>query len=66
MGCLGIFLIPTAGATFFFSAWIVMVFWGMVAPDVGLRTISYATAMLVTIGLWLAVAPLIEIRRRRR
>ena len=51
MGCLGIFLIPATGATFFFSAWIAMVFWGMVAPDVGLRTISYATAMLVTIGL---------------
>ncbi|MBI4337488.1 MAG: hypothetical protein HY683_06640 [Chloroflexi bacterium] len=53
----GFLSLPSLGA-FFFSAWLTMVFWGMVAPDVGLRTISYTRAMLVTIGLWLAVAPL--------
>ncbi len=36
-----------------------MVFWGIVADDVGVRTISYKGAMVVTIGLWLALAPLI-------
>jgi hypothetical protein len=35
-----------------------MIFWGTVAPDFDVRTISYPTAMLMTIGLWLIVAPL--------
>jgi len=50
--------IPTAGGGFFFSAWLTMVFWGIIAPDLGLTTIGYLKAMLVTIALWLAVAPL--------
>jgi len=52
------FAIPTAGGGFFFSAWLTMVFWGIIAPDLGLTTICYLKAMLVTIALWLAVAPL--------
>ena len=47
------FVIPA----FFFASWLVMVFWGMVSPGVGAGTIGYPTAMLVTIGLWLAVFP---------
>lgn len=35
-----------------------MVFWGMVSPDVGVATVGYPKAMLVTIGLWLVVFPL--------
>ncbi|MBI3742667.1 MAG: hypothetical protein HY261_00060 [Chloroflexi bacterium] len=56
---MGFTTIPKAGAVFFFSSWIVMIFWGIVAPDVGVKTISYVKAMVVTIGLWLAVVPLI-------
>jgi len=52
------FTIPTAGGGFFFSAWLTMIFWGIIAPDLGLTTIGYLKAMLVTIALWLAVAPL--------
>ena len=52
------FAIPTAGGGFFFSAWLTMIFWGIVAPDLGLATIGYVRAMLVTIALWLVVAPL--------
>jgi hypothetical protein len=52
------FAIPTAGGGFFFSAWLTMVFWGIIAPDLGLTSISYLKAMLVTIALWLVVAPL--------
>ncbi len=59
IGCLSVVMIPLGAATFFFSSWIVMVFWGIVADDVGVRTISYKGAMVVTIGLWLALAPLI-------
>ncbi len=51
----GPFPIP---ALFFFSAWLLMVFWGMVASSIGLSTISYLTSMLATIGLWLVVFPI--------
>ncbi|MBI2855272.1 MAG: hypothetical protein HYX93_00310 [Chloroflexi bacterium] len=59
MGCLAIMAIPSAGLSFFFSSWIVMIFWGIIADDVGIKTVSYNGAMLVTIGMWMAVAPLI-------
>jgi hypothetical protein len=55
---MGFFAIPAAGAGFFFSAWLTMIFWGIVAPDFDVRTIGYPTAMLMTIGLWLIIAPL--------
>ena len=36
-----------------------MALWNVVAPKIGVvDEISYVTAMLVTITLWLAVAPL--------
>ena len=50
--------IPAAGALFFFSAWLTMIFWGIVAPGLGGPTIGYPMAMLITIAAWLAVAPL--------
>ena len=52
------FSIPSAGAGFFFSSWLTMIFWGILAPDLGLVTISYVKAMVVTIAVWLVVAPL--------
>jgi hypothetical protein len=36
-----------------------MVFVGIVAADVGLHPFGYVTSMVVTIGLWLTVAPAI-------
>ena len=51
------FAIPTAGVGFFFSSWLAMLFWGILTPDFGLQTISYVKAMVVTISLWLVVAP---------
>ncbi len=51
------FKLVSAGPTFFFSAWLVMIFAGIVAPDVGIRPFGYLSAMVVTIGLWLALAP---------
>ena len=53
------FAIPSAGGGFFFSVWLTMIFWGILAPDMGLATIGYAKSMLVTIALWLVVAPLV-------
>ena len=55
---MGFFAIPTAGAVFFFSAWLTMIFWGIIAPEFDIKTIDYPMAMLITIAIWLVVAPL--------
>jgi hypothetical protein len=47
----------TAGPLFFVSSWILMIFAGMVHVDAGLRPLGYVTSMVITIGLWLTVAP---------
>lgn len=49
----------TAGPLFFVSAWLLMIFAGIVSSDVGVRPFGYMTSMLVTLGLWLALAPAI-------
>ena len=51
------FRLPAAGAFFFVSAWLLMIFAGIVASDVGIKPFGYTTSMVATIGLWLAVAP---------
>ena len=51
--------IPAAGLGFFFSAWLTMIFWGIIAPDFGIATVGYPKAMLMTIALWLVVAPMV-------
>ncbi|HEX9066739.1 MAG TPA: hypothetical protein VF843_16640 [Streptosporangiaceae bacterium] len=53
------FGILAAGPTFFLSAWVLMLFAGGVAPDVGIRPFGYLTSMVVTIALWLTLAPAI-------
>jgi hypothetical protein len=53
------FKIVAAGPAFFVSAWLLMVFAGIAAADVGIRPFGYLTAMVVTIALWLTVAPAI-------
>jgi hypothetical protein len=53
------FKIVAAGPAFFVSAWLLMIFAGIVSTDVGIRPFGYLTAMVVTIGLWLTVAPAI-------
>lgn len=53
------FTIITAGPAFFVSAWALMLIAGSVANSVRIRPFGYITSMVVTIGLWLAVAPAI-------
>jgi len=53
------FGLVAAGPAFFLSAWLLMIFAGIVGSDVGIRPFGYATSMVVTIGLWLTVAPAI-------
>ena len=55
---MGFFAIPSACAGFFLSSWILMIFWGIIAPDFDVKTIGYTMAMLITIGVWLVIAPL--------
>ena len=49
--------IVAAGPFFFVSAWLLMLFAGITGGDVGIRPFGYVTSMLVTIALWLTVAP---------
>jgi hypothetical protein len=61
------FGILAAGPTFFVSAWVLMLFAGGFAGEVGIRPFGYLTAMVVTIALWLTLAPAIgAIARTRR
>jgi hypothetical protein len=53
------FKLMAAGPLFFFAAWLLMIFAGIVGADVGIRPFGYVTSMVVTIGLWLAMAPAI-------
>ena len=52
-----IFKLTAAGPMFFVSAWVLMLFAGLLARDVGIRPFGYVTSMVATIGLWLAMAP---------
>ena len=56
----GYFKILTAVPGFFMSALFLMLLWGAIAPDIGIvpASITYVQSMLITIVLWLAVAPL--------
>ncbi len=51
------FRLPAAGAMFFVSAWLLMIFAGMLSNDVGIKPFGYLTSMVLTIGLWLVIAP---------
>jgi hypothetical protein len=53
------FKLIAAGPLFFVSAWLLMLFAGVVGSDVGIRPFGYLTSMVVTIGLWLVLAPAI-------
>jgi hypothetical protein len=51
------FGILAAGPAFFVSSWLLMLFAGITAADTGIRPFGYVTSMVVTIGLWLVLAP---------
>ena len=56
---MGYFRILAAIPGFFVSALFLMLLWNAAAGQLGLDSIGYATAMLINITLWLAVAPLV-------
>jgi hypothetical protein len=53
------FRLVAAGPLFFVSAWLLMIFAGIVSSDIGIAPFGYVTSMVVTIGLWLVLAPAI-------
>ena len=56
---MGYFRILAAIPGFFLSSFLLMLIWGwLISPEFGLATISYVQSMLVTVTLWIAVAPL--------
>ena len=54
----GYFRVLAAIPGFFLSSFIFMLLWGVIAPNFEIEKIGYPMAMLITITLWLAVAPL--------
>ena len=62
----GYFTVLAAIPGFFLSSLIFMALWGVIAPDFGIEKIGYTTAMLITITLWLTVAPLAAAAGRRK
>lgn len=57
---MAIILILGAIPGFFVGSWFIMLMWGaFLAARFGLPTMSYPTAMLITIVLWMGIAPLI-------
>lgn len=58
--------LPAAGALFFVSAWLMMIFVGILKNDLGVRPFGYTSAMVATIALWLIVAPAIGAVARGR
>ena len=62
---MGYFTILAAIPGFFLSSFILMLLGGVIAPKFGMAKIDYPLAMLITITLWLAVAPLAAAAGRR-
>jgi hypothetical protein len=48
---------PQTGPMFFVGAWVLMIFAGIVYKDLGVHPFGYVSSMVVSIGLWLTMAP---------
>jgi len=62
---MGYFAILSAIPGFFLSSFVTMLLWSVIAPNFGIEKIDYPMAMLITVTLWLAVAPLAAAASRR-
>ncbi len=63
---MGYFNILAAIPGFFLSSLFFMLLWGPISGKLGLPDIGYTTAMLITITLWIAVAPLATARQSKK
>ena len=62
MGC---FRILAAIPGFFLSSLFLMLLWDAIAPKLDLVDINYVTSMLITITLWIAIAPLAAVGKKK-
>ena len=60
----GYFAILAVAPWFFLSSLFTMLFSRVIAPKLGLQSVDYLLAMLITIALWIIVAPLVGAIRR--
>jgi hypothetical protein len=63
---MGYFTMLAAIPGFFLSSLFFMLLWGVIAPKIGVSDINYVTSMLITVTIWIAVAPLAAAAGRRR
>jgi hypothetical protein len=63
---MGYFRILAAIPGFFLSSFFLMLLWDAIAARLGISVdIDYVTAMLINITLWIAVAPLAAVGRKK-
>jgi hypothetical protein len=63
---MGYFRILAAIPGFFLSSFLLMLLWDAIAMRMGIGVdIDYVTAMLINITLWIAVAPLAAVGRKK-
>ena len=62
---MGYFRILAAIPGFFLSSFFFMLLWDAIAPKLGMVDINYVTSMLITITLWIAIAPLAAVGKKR-
>lgn len=63
---MGYFTMLAAIPGFFLSSFLFMLLWGVIAPKIGLTGIDYPLSMLITVTLWIAVAPLAAAASKKR
>lgn len=61
---MGFFRILAAIPGFFLSSFFFMLLWDAIAPKLGMVDINYVTSMLITITLWIAIAPLAAVGKK--
>lgn len=61
---MGYFRIMAAIPGFFLSSLFLMLLWDAIAPKLTLPDINYVTSMLITITLWITLAPLVAVRQK--
>jgi hypothetical protein len=63
---MGYFRILAAIPGFFLSSFFLMLLWDVIAPKLGMADvdINYVTSMLITITLWIAIAPLAAVAKK--
>jgi hypothetical protein len=63
---MGYFSMLGAIPGFFLSSLFLMLLWGPISSRLGIPDIGYKDAMLITITLWIAVAPLATVGRGKK